>query len=153
MRIHLGFVFVSIYRDNFLSCIIEQRTTIPCYCPIFFTLYPSHSEIELSLLLILKGCFLRLIFRFINTSFHIHSPFFISWKHNIIFIQPTCCRWYADLFEMNLVKEYKSDGCQWRKMVFVVTEWYMPYLHLLNFVFSEQYGEGEISWFVIFVSV
>ena len=95
---------VSIYRDDFLSCIIEHRTTLPCYCPIFFTLYLSQSETESSLLLVLKGCFLWLIFRLIKTYFHIHSPFFISWKQNIIFFCPTCCRWSDDLFDMNLVK-------------------------------------------------
>ena len=35
----------------------------------------------------------------------------------------------------------------------VLQGWYMPYLHLFPFVFSEQYGEGEISQVVIFVSV
>ena len=36
---------------------------------------------------------------------------------------------------------------------FVVTGLYMPYFRLLLFVNSEQYGEGEISRDVIFVSV
>ena len=54
---------------------------------------------------------------------------------------------------MNLVKEYKLGGRQWRKLGFIVTGWYMPYLQLLPFVISKQYGEGEISCVVIFVSV
>ena len=145
--------FVSIYRDNFLSCIIEHRTTLPCYCPILFNFYLSHSETESSLLLVLKGCPLWLIFLFINTSFQIHSPLFISWKHNIIIIQPTCCRFSADLFGMDIFKEYKLGGWQWRKLFFVVTGWYMTYFHLFPFIFSEQYVEGEISQVVIFVSV
>ena len=36
---------------------------------------------------------------------------------------------------------------------FIVTGWYMPYFRLPSFVISEQYGEGEISRVVIFVSV
>ena len=144
--------FVSIYREIFLFYIIEHRTTLLCYFPIF-TFYLSHSETESSLLLVLKCCFLLLIDRFINTYFHIHFPFFISWKQNITFIHPTCCRWSTDLFDMNLVKEYKLGGCQWRKLVSVVTGCYMPYFNLPPFLFSKQYGEGEISRVVIFVSV
>ena len=44
-------------------------------------------------------------------------------------------------------------GCQRRKLVFVVTGWYRPYLHIPPFVINEQYGEGEMSWVVIIVSV
>ena len=40
-----------------------------------------------------------------------------------------------------------------REYFFSVTGWYMPYLNLLPFVFSVQYGEGEMSRVVIFVSV
>ena len=40
-----------------------------------------------------------------------------------------------------------------KEVGFFVTGWYMPYFHLLIFVISEQYGEGEISQVVIFVSV
>ena len=94
--------FVSIYCDNFLSYIIEHRTNLPCYCPILFTLYFIHYEIKSSLLLVLKGCFLWLIVRVINISFHIHFPLFIYWKQNMIIIQLTCCRWSGDVFDMNL---------------------------------------------------
>ena len=78
-------------------------------------------------------------------SFHIHSPFFVSWKQNITLIWQTCWGWTTDLFDMNPVKEYKLGGCQWRKLGFIVTGWYMPYFHLFPFLLSEQYGEGEIS--------
>ena len=61
--------------------------------------------------------------------------------------------WSADLFVVDLIKEYKLGGCQRRKLVFVVTGWFMPYFHLLPFVINEEYGEGEISRVVIFVSV
>ena len=108
--------FVSIYCDNFILCIIEHRTMLPWYCPIF-NFYLSHSEIEYSLLLVLKGWFLWYIVCFINTSFHIHFSYFSSWKQNITFINPNCSRWSAGLFDMNLVKEYKLGGCQWRKLV------------------------------------
>ena len=60
--------------------------------------------------------------------------------------------WATDLFDMNFVKEYKLVGCQRRKLGFIVTGWHMPYFHLFHFVFSEKYGEGEISQVVIFVS-
>ena len=83
---------LSIYRDNFLSFIIEHRKTLPCYFHIFFNLYLIHSKTEQSLLLVLKGSFLRLIVSFINTSFHIHFTFLIYWKQNIIIIHSTCCR-------------------------------------------------------------
>ena len=147
-----NFVFVSIDCDNFLLCVIKHRTALTNYCPVL-TFYLSHSKTDSSLLLLLKGFYLWLIVCFVNTSFHIHFPFFISWKQNITFIPPTCFRWSADFFDMNLVKEYKLGGCQWRKLGSVVTWWYMPYFHLFPFVFSKKYGEGEISRVVIFVSV
>ena len=87
-----------------------------------------------------------------TTSFQIHFPFFVYWKHNITLIWHNCWGWTTDLFDMNLVKEYKLGGCQWRDLGFIVTGWYMPYFHLSTFVLSEQYGEGEISQVFIFVS-
>ena len=83
------FFFVSIDRDNFLLCAIKHRTSLTNYFPVL-TFYLSHTETELSLLLVFKGCFLLLIVCIINTSFHIHFLFFIYWKHNITFIWPTC---------------------------------------------------------------
>ena len=105
---------VSIDRDNLLLCVIKHRTALTNYCP-FLTFYLSHTKIELSLLLVFKGWSLRLIICIINTSFQIHFPFFIYWKHNITFIWQTCCRWATDLFDMNVVEEYKLCGGQWRK--------------------------------------
>ena len=110
---------------------------------LVLTFYLSQTETESSLLLVFKGCSLRLIVCIINTSFHIHFPFFISWKQNIKFIWRTCWGWATDLFDMNLVEEYKMCGGQLRKLGFIITWWYMPYLHLSPFVFSKQYGEGE----------
>ena len=152
LEIHSWFLFCKHVSWQFSFLYNQTPETLPCYFPIF-TFYFSHSEKELSLLIVLKGCFLRLIVRFINTSFHIRFPSFISWKQNITFINPTCCRWSTYLFDMNLVKEYKLGGCQWRKLVFVVTVWYMPYLQLTPSVISKQYGEGEMIWIIIFVSV
>ena len=40
-----------------------------------------------------------------------------------------------------------------KEAVFFVTGWYMPYFRLLPFLFSEQYGEVEMSQVVIFVIV
>ena len=40
-----------------------------------------------------------------------------------------------------------------KEAVFFVTGWYMPYFHLLLFVIIKQYGEGDMSQFVIFVLV
>ena len=91
----------------------------------------------------------------VDCLFHKHLfshplPLLRLLEKNIIIIYPTCSRWSADLFDMNLINEYKSGGCQWRKLFFVVTRWYMSYFCLLLFVFSKQYVEGEISWFVTF---
>ena len=127
--------FVSIYGYNYLSCLIKHRTTIPCYYTILFTFYLSYTKTKFTLKLIIKGYPFWLIVCVINTYFHIHSPFFISWKKNL-FVLPTWCRWSANLFDLKLVKEYKLDGCQWRNLGFVVTGWYMPYFHLYPFVFS-----------------
>ena len=96
--------FVSIYGDNFLSCIIKHRATLACCCPILFTFYLSYTKTKSILLLILKSFPLWLIVHVINTSFHIHFPLFISWKQNVIFILLNCCRWSAYLFDVNLVK-------------------------------------------------
>ena len=74
-------------------------------------------------------------------------------EKSFIFIILTYCRWYTYLFDVSLAKEYKLGGFQWRKMVFVVTGWYLTYLCLLPFVISKKYGECEMSWVVIFVSV
>ena len=79
-----NFFFVSIDRDNILLCVIKHQTALTNYCPVL-TFYLSHINLELSLLLVFKGCSLRLIVYSINTSFHIHFPFFISWKQNITF--------------------------------------------------------------------
>ena len=128
-------------------------TTLPCYCTILFAFDLSYNETKSYLLLILKGFHFWLIVCTINTSFHIHFNFFISWKQNIIFIHTTCCRWSTDLFDVNLIKEYKLGLRQWRKLVFVVIVWYMPYFHLLPFVIIKQYVEGEMSRFIIFVLV
>ena len=140
------FFFVSIYCDNFLLCVFKHQTALTNYCPVL-TFYLSHNETESSLLLVFKACSLRLIVCIIHTSFHIHSPFFIYWKHNITLIWQTCWGRTTDLFDMNLVKEYKLGGCQWRKLGFIVIGWYMPYFRLFPFVLSKQYGEGEISRF------
>ena len=53
---------------------------------------------------------------------------------------------------MNLVEEYKLGVGQLRKLGFIITGWYMPYFHLFPFVFSKQYGEGDISRVDIFGS-
>ena len=81
--------FVCIYRENFLLRIIEHRTALTNYCSIL-NLYLSRTKTESSLFLVFKACSLWLIVCIINTSFHIHFPFFISWKQNITFIRPTC---------------------------------------------------------------
>ena len=65
----------------------------------------------------------------------------------------TFCRWSSDLFDVDLVKEYKMGGFQQRKLVFVVTGLYMTYLHLPPFLIIKKYGEGEMIQVVIFVSV
>ena len=64
----------------------------------------------------------------------------------------TCWGWSTDLFEINLVKEYKLGGCQWSNLGFIATGWYMPYFRLFPLVLSDQYGECEISRVGIFVS-
>ena len=95
LRIHSEFIFVSIYCDNLLFCIIKRGKTLPCYCPTF-TLYVGHYETESSLLLVLIGCSLWSIICFIKTSFHIHSPFFVSWMFYCFVYKSTCggsCRY------------------------------------------------------------
>ena len=117
MQTHSGFLFWKHLLWQFIFCIIEHRTTIPCYCPIF-TFYLSHSKTESSLLLALKGCFLLLIFCLINTSFHIHFPLFIYWEQNISFVCPTCCRYSADLFDVDLDKEIQVGWISMKESVF-----------------------------------
>ena len=79
-----GFFLVSIYGGNFISYIIEDRTTLACYCPIFFTCNLSYTKIKPYLLLILKGCPFWLIFCVINNYLHIHFPFLMFWEKNYI---------------------------------------------------------------------
>ena len=147
--IRYSFLFCKHWSRNFVLCVIKHRTALTNYCPVL-TFYLSHTKAECFLLILFNGLFLRLIVCIINTSFHIHFPFFFSWKHSITLIWKTCWGWATDLFDMNLVKEYKLGWCQWRNLRFIVTWWYMPYLHLFPFLLSEKYGEGEISRVFIF---
>ena len=75
--------FVSIYPEIFLSFIIEHRTMLLCYFPIFLTLYLIYTKKKPSLFLILKGCLIWLIVHVINTSFHIQFPLFVYWKKTL----------------------------------------------------------------------
>ena len=145
--------FVRVYGDNCLSCIIKHWTTPPCYFTIYFTPCLSYTNKKSSPLLILKGSPLRLIVRFINTSFHIHFLLFIIWKQNFILILLNCCRWSSDFFDVNLVEEYKLSGFQWRKMSFILIRCYRPDFHILPFLISKQYGEGRMSLVLIFFSL
>ena len=70
----------------------------------------------------------------VNTIFHVHFPILVSWKRNIVFIELTCCRWTINFLNMDFNKKYKLGWCQGRKLVFVIVERNMPYLHLLPFL-------------------
>ena len=112
-------IFVSVYYlfailifTYYLSSGIRLIIINNCFVWRHLASFRLTSFLVPCLLLVLKGFPLQLIFRFINTSFHIHFIFFIDWKQNIIIIHPTFCRWSADLLDVNLVKEYKLGGCQ-----------------------------------------
>ena len=93
-----------------------------------------------------------MIVRVIFTLLNINIPFFVSWKPYVMFILLACHRWSTNLLDVDLFKENELGGYQIWKLFFVVPVWFMPYFRLLNFVNNEQYGEGEMSRVVVFVS-
>ena len=43
-KLILDLIFLSIYCDDFIFCLIKHRTTLPCYCLIFFIFYLSYTK-------------------------------------------------------------------------------------------------------------
>ena len=94
-----------------------------------------------------------LIVHVIYTGFNINVPFFISWKIHVVFVKLTYRRCSNYLLGVDIIKENKLGGCQRWKLFFVVPVWFMSYFRLLPFVYNKQYGEGEMSWVVVYVYV
>ena len=84
---------------------------------------------------------------------NINFRFFMSWKPYVVFVQLACHRWSTNLFDMDLIKENQLGWCQRWKLFFVVPGWFMPYFYLLPFVNNKQYGESEMSQYVVFVYI
>ena len=64
-----------------------------------------------------------------------------------------CPRWFTNLLDVDLIEEKRAGWMSDMEVGFVIPGWFMPYFHLLTFGNSKQYGEGEMSRFIVFVYV
>ena len=79
------------------------------------------------------------LLHFLEAKYYIRSPDLLQVVRRLVWHEPS--------------QIIKVGWISTKEAFFVVIGWYMPYFHLFPFVFSEKYGEVEISRVVIFVYV
>ena len=91
---------------------------------------------------------------FVSYLPHLTSIFPSSYSGKRIFFHEIYfCRSSTDLLDVELIKENELGRCQRRKIFFVVLVWDVPHFHLLWFLINQQYEEGEMSQYIVFVYV